>query len=168
MQRDRPVAGDDPGAVVDARRAQRLLGNPQPATDPDDCRLVLARPLLADATVADVDDPVGDLGRRRVVADEKRRRSVLRDELGEEREHLARRLLVEVAGRLVRDEELRPVRERGAERDPLLLAARELARQRIGAIEEADPLEQLARARRAASAGTSRRGRAGARRAPPR
>ena len=139
-----PALGDDAGSVVDARRPERLLGYPQPAACADDSRLVLARPLLTDAAVADVDDPVGDLRRRRVVTHEDRRRSDLPDELGQEREDVACSLLVEVAGRLVRDEELRLVRQRGAERDALLLASRELAREGVGTIEQPDPLQELA------------------------
>src|SRR5439155_2420708 len=52
---------------------------------------------------------------------------------------------VELTGRLVGDEESRPVGERGANRDPLLLAARELRRQRAAAVEQTDAFEQAVR-----------------------
>ena len=73
-------------------------------------------------------DAVGDRGRARVVADDERRHAFLAGELGEERVDGCGAELVELAGRLVGDQEPRPVRERRAERDALLLAARELAR----------------------------------------
>ena len=49
---------------------------------------------------------------------------------------------VELTRRLVGDEEPRPVREGGADRDALLLAARQLARERIPVVGKADTLEQ--------------------------
>ena len=88
----------------------------------------VAAPLLADAPVADVHDAVGDLRRARVVADDERRHALLARELGQELVDGGGARLVELAGRLVGDQQPRPVRERGAERDPLLLAAGELAR----------------------------------------
>ena len=71
------------------------------------------------------------------------RGALLGDELGEEREHLAGRVRVEVARRLVGDQEPRAIGERGAERDALLLSARELRRPGVGAVEQPDALEQL-------------------------
>ena len=141
-----PVARGHRGPVDDPGLAQRLLGDPHPAAAPDHDGRALAAALLADAAVADVDDAVGDLGRARVVADDEGRHALLARELREERVDGRGAELVELAGRLVGDQEPGPVREGRAERDPLLLAARELAGVRIGAIAQADPLEQLVRA----------------------
>ena len=82
-----------------------------------------------------------------------------------ERVDLRRVRRVELAGRLVGDEEPRPVRERGAERDALLLAAGELARERVAPVEQADALEQRVGGALALGARRRRAGRAGARRA---
>ena len=68
-------------------------------------------------------------------------------ELGEQRVDGRGAELVELAGGLVGDQEPGPVRERGAERDALLLAARQLAGVRVGAVEEPDALEELVGAR---------------------
>ena len=57
---------------------------------------------------------------------------------------------VELAGRLVREEHARPVGERRAERNALLLAARQLARPPVALRAEPDALEQLVGARAAA------------------
>ena len=155
MQRDGSFARHDSRAVVDARRAKRLLGDPQPAAGADDRRLQVARVLLADATVSNVDDPIRDLRRGGIVTDENRRRAVLRRERREKRQNLACRLLVEIAGRLVGDEEPGPMRDRRAQRDSLLLSARELARQRVGTIGQANSLEELACARRRRGGGNT-------------
>ena len=104
-------------------------------------------PFLADTAVADVDDAVGDRGRARVVTDDERRHSLLPCELGEEVVDGRRVQLVELAGRLVRDQEARPVGERGAQRDPLLLAAGQLAGMGVCPVEQADPLEQCSATR---------------------
>ncbi len=112
-------------AGADAGAEQQLLGQPQPAAAADDDRvgrLAVARPLLGDAAVADPDDAVGDSRRLRVVADDHGRAPVLAHELGQRRVHLVGRRRVELAGRLVGQEHARPMRERGAERDALLLA----------------------------------------------
>ena len=52
------------------------------------------------------------------------------------------RVLVEIAGRLVGQEERRPHHERAGDRDALLLAARQHARPVLEALGEADALEQ--------------------------
>ena len=85
-------------------------------------------PLVADPSVADVDDPIGVLDRCGIVADEEGRRSLLADEFRDERENAARRLGVELAGGLVGDEEPRPMSERRAHRDSLLLPTGQLVR----------------------------------------
>ena len=56
-----------------------------------------------------------------------------RVKLGDQRPHRLRADGVQFAGRLVGQQQLRPVRERRAQRDPLALAARELLRERAPA-----------------------------------
>ena len=70
------------------------------------------------------------------------------------------RVRVELAGRLVGEEEARVVRQRARDRDALLLAAGQLVRAVVGALAEADEVEQLADAR-VARRGLGRRGAAG-------
>ena len=96
--------------AVDPGRAEELLRQPQPAAAADDDRAVVRAAgdvLVADAPVADVDDAVGPLRRGRVVADDERRPALLARQLGDQVEHLARGRRVELAGRLVGDQELR-------------------------------------------------------------
>ena len=143
MQLDGDVAGDDARAIVDPGCTQDVLGDAQPSPCPHDRRLGATLALLADATVPDVDDAVGDLRGDGIVAHDDRRGTLLGYELGQEREHLAGGVRVEVARGLVGDEELRAIGQRGAERDALLLSARELGRPGVGAVEQPDALEQL-------------------------
>ena len=132
--------------AVDSGRAEHVFGETEPAAAADDDRTVprgARDPLVGDATVADVDDAVGPLGRSRVVADDECGAIRFAYELGDQREHLACRDGVELSGRLVGDQERWPAGERRAERDPLLLAARELTWMRVAPVAEADALEQL-------------------------
>src|SRR5262249_57266454 len=145
VQADRAVTGHDARAIVDARSAEGLLRDPQPAARAHDRRLEFPLPLLADTAVPDVDDAIGDLGRGRVVTDDDRRGAVLGDELREQGVDLTGRHRVEVARRLVRHEEARTSSQSRAQGDSLLLASRELAWVRRRTVEEADPLEQLRR-----------------------
>ena len=69
-------------------------------------------------------------------------------------------LRVELAGRLVGEQEPRAVGERGAERDPLLLAAGELVRVGVEPVLETDLAEQLGRRACAARGATRLRARA--------
>ena len=145
--------------AVDSGCAEHVFGEPEPAAASDDDRAVCGGscdPLVRDAPVADVDDAVGALGGSRVVADDERGAVRLAHELGDQREHLARRRGVELARRLVGDQERRPARERRAERDPLLLAAGELARMSAAAVAEADALQQLVGPRVASRPGLAR------------
>ena len=85
-----------------------------------------------------------------VVRGDDHRRAVLGGEPGEQVDHVGARLRVEVAGRLVGEDHPRLDDERARDRDALLLAAGELARQVAGAVGEADLGEQrLARGRAA-------------------
>ena len=77
------------------------------------------------------------------MADDHRRAAVLAHELAEDVVDLVGRRSVELARRLVREEHARAMRERGAERDALLLAARQLGRTPVALRRETDTLEQL-------------------------
>ncbi len=68
---------------------------------------------------------------------------MLAHELGEHVVDLVGGGGVELAGRLVGEEHLRAVGERGAQRDPLLLAAGELRRPARSLVGQPDALEQL-------------------------
>ena len=57
-------------------------------------------------------------------------------------EHALAGVGVEMAGRLVAEQQLGPLRERAGDRDPLRLAAGELARAGVGLRREPDQLEQ--------------------------
>src|SRR5581483_4660165 len=135
VHEDRPLPALDPRAL---RPAQQLVGDAEPAAPVHDGDAVLD----ADAPVADLHDAVGDRGGAGVVADEDRRRADFARELADQRVDLRRVRCIELAGRLVGDEEARGVCERGADGDALLLAARELARQRVRPAGEPHPLEQ--------------------------
>ncbi len=86
----------------------------------------------------------GELG---VVRRDQRRHAGVAHEAEQHVEHPAGGLRVEVAGRLVGEQQPRPVGQRPAERDPLLLAARQLGRTVAGARREPDRGEQVARPR---------------------
>ncbi len=93
------------------------------------------------------------------MADNYRRAAVLAGQLADELVDEACAAGVELPRGLVGEEELRPVRERRADRDPLLLPSRELRGQRAPPVRETDALEELVRpakplrARRAGQAG---------------
>src|SRR3954471_13232293 len=132
----------DPGAL------EKLLWEPQPAAAADHNRPLPRHRLLAHAPVADVNEAVGDPRRGGVVADDHDRAVLRSGQLGDRVVDEARARLVELAGRLVREQQPRPVRKRRAERDPLLLAARELPRPRAELVAEADAPQQVLGARR--------------------
>ena len=67
-------------------------------------------------------------------------------DLAEQVHDLERELGIEVAGRLVGQDDRRIVDERAGDGDALLLAARELHRVRVHPVLQADPLEHLERA----------------------
>ena len=103
--------------------------------------------MVADQPVAHPHDAVAGLADLRVVGDQEEGLAVLSVELAEEREDLGRPLGVQVAGRLVGEDERRAVDERTGDRHPLLLAARQLGRPVVGAVGEADEGECLERGR---------------------
>jgi hypothetical protein len=81
----------------------------------------------------------------------------LRPELLEQRHDLEAGARVEVAGRLVGEDQARLGHERARDRDALLLAARELVRRVVEAPGEADALERSSAARRRSLPGPRRR-----------
>src|SRR5215207_9622587 len=101
--------------AVDSGRPEHVLGEPEPAAAADDDRAVAdgARDaLVGDAAVTDIDDAIGPLGRGGIVTDDEGGAARLADQLGDQREYLARRRGVELAGRLVGDQERGAARER--------------------------------------------------------
>ena len=66
-------------------------------------------------------------------------------ELFDQSEDAARALGIEIARRLVREQERGPSREGARDGDALLFASRERAREMIPALRETDALEQFAR-----------------------
>src|SRR6478735_6726686 len=116
--------------------SSRVLGHPV-----HDLEHLLAgrRAQLVDhATVGEEDDPVGVGRRHRVVGDHHDRLPVLVDAATQQLEHLGTGARVEVAGRLVGEDDPRPAGERSGDRNALLLTAGELVGLVLEAIGEAD------------------------------
>ncbi len=132
------------------RRRQRRRGlrqrRRQPALPVAD--LHRGRPGRADAlgdraTVGDVDDTVGHAFDELVVGHDDAGRALGADQVAQ---HIQDRLggrRVELARRLVGEQQRRARRERDGERDALLLAARELVAEGVATSREPDPLQQL-------------------------
>ena len=98
-------------------------------------------------------DPAIGVGERGVVvADHERRRTLLVHELADQGVDERRGGRIQLARGLVGEQQPRAMRERRAQRDPLLLAAREAPGQLVRAVAEADAIEQQkpARSRRSA------------------
>ena len=97
---------------------------------------VTARSVCAadDAAVAKRDRHVGDRGDLGIVGDEDERRPARAVDLEQQVDDVAAGRAVEVAGRLVGQQDRRVVGERARDRDALLLAARELRRIVMAAI----------------------------------
>src|SRR6187200_785505 len=99
--------------------------------------------VVDDPAVLQGDQPVGVGGGDGIVGDHHHGLAELVDRLAQQGEHVGARLRVEVAGRLV-GEDNRGFRDQGAgDRDPLLLAAGELRGAMGAAILEADGADQL-------------------------
>ena len=81
---------------------------------------------VLDPARAHADHPVAARGERRVVRDEHQRRAAPRRQIEHQVDDRAAGRLVEIAGRLVGDQQRGAGRERAGQRDALLLAAREL------------------------------------------
>ena len=97
--------------------------------------------------ISPVDDHAHPVGERRrvleVVRDEQRRQPQLREQLGQLAPNDAARVRVERRERLVEQQHGRVARERPRERDPLALAAGEVAGPGAGEVRDPEALEQL-------------------------
>ena len=93
-------------------------------------------------TVGDAQDAVAAPGQRHVVGDQDQGRALGARQLEQEVHHLLAGGAVEIAGRLVGQQELGPADEGARHGNPLLLAARELRRIVAEAMAEPDPLER--------------------------
>src|SRR5690606_2396610 len=96
-----------------------------------------------DRAVRETDRAARAAGEGRIVRDQHERRAALAVQLLEQMDDRLARAGVEIAGRLVGEQDARLVDERAGERDPLLLAARKLRGIVIEPVAEADPAEQL-------------------------
>ena len=133
----------DLGARSDPRPLRARDAQPAGAVD-DRLACAGAHRLTAHAPVVQPDAAIGVGQGRVVVADHQGGRALLVHQLADQGVHERGRCLVELARRLVGEQQPRPVRERRAQRDALLLAAREAPGQLVGAIRQADALEQRA------------------------
>jgi hypothetical protein len=89
------------------------------------------------------DRRVGEPLQGRVVRRDERGRALGAHDVEEEPHDRGARLLIQLAGRLVRQQQARPVRERAGDRDALLLAARHLGGALAGVRGEAHQIQQL-------------------------
>ena len=119
---------------------------------------------LDELAVEELDDAVGDVEHHRVVGRDDRGHALGPDDGPDEQHDPLAGLRVELAGRLVREQEPRPVGQRPRDRDPLLLAARQLVRPVARPLGEPDELQQLGDPARRARAGPRRRAGAAPRR----
>ena len=97
-----------------------------------------------DPAVVEADDPVAVLGDVRLVRDQQHRDAALLIQTLEDVHHLDAGARVQVAGRLVRQEDGGLVDQGAGNRHPLLLAARELVREVIHPVVEPDRVQHLA------------------------
>ena len=91
------------------------------------------------------DDAPADAADQLAVVRGDEHRRAARVDLAEQVHDLERQVGIEVAGRLVGEDELRIVDERARDRDALLLAARQLLGKRVHAVLQPDPLQHLER-----------------------
>ena len=106
---------------------------------------------LDDHAVAHRDHALRDARHSPLVGHDHQRHAVLGVELAEEVDDLLAGLGVEVAGRLVAQQQRRRAEQRARDRDALLLPARQLARPTVREVCEADPPQRLARRARSTS-----------------
>jgi hypothetical protein len=97
----------------------------------------------AGASVADRDHAVGLLGHARVVSHDHDRQPVALAQIAQQPEDQLRGRPVDLAGRLVGEQDLRLVRQRAGDRDALLLPAGELRRLLAGVLGHIDRFQQL-------------------------
>ena len=124
-------------------RSARLEHRYEVPHQADDVVLALHLPVGGDLAVGEDDDAIGVGGHLRVVGDHDDGLAELVDRGAKQVEDAAARLRVEVAGRLVGEDDGGTGDQRPGDRDPLLLPARELGGPVGGAVGQADGLEQL-------------------------
>src|SRR5262249_38195890 len=95
------------------------------------------QPVGRHAPVTQLDDPVGVLGQRRVVGDQDERALLAAVPPDQELDDPRAGGRVQIAGRLIGEEEGRPVGDGARQGDSLLLAPRELDRVVVGPVGEA-------------------------------
>src|SRR5215218_5396097 len=98
---------------------------------------------LDQLAVEQLDHAVGDLQHHRIVGRDDRRHALGTNDGPDEEHDPLPCLGVELAGRLVGEEQPRPVGERAGDHDPLLLAARQLVGPMARPFGEPDEVEQL-------------------------
>ena len=114
------------GPAADPGLGQQVLGDAQPAAAADHDRGLAVLRLVAQPAVADLHRAVGDRRRRRVVGHHDHRAAVLAGELADQLVDRRGAYRVELAARLVGEQQVGAVGQGGADGDALLLAAREL------------------------------------------
>lgn len=133
------------GGGADACAAQEILrqAQPPPAAHDDPAPVARAVNLLGNPPVAYVDHAIDESRGAGIVRHDDGRGAVLERELANEREERVRVVAIELARRLVREQEPGTMRERCADGSALLLAPGQLPRARVRARAEADSLQQL-------------------------
>jgi hypothetical protein len=138
------VSPRDTHAALDASLGQQLSGQPHPSPAAEHERAVaIGAGVLDQPPVADLHRPVCLVRSGRVVGDDDRRGPVKPHQLREHPADGRRRGPVELAGRLIGEQQPRPVRKRNAQRHALALTAGELRRQRVRAVAQPDRFEQF-------------------------
>src|SRR5579884_329837 len=94
-----------------------------------------------------LDQPIGLKRELLVMGHQNERDSPLPVEPFQQSEDLVTRMGIEIAGRLVGQDQLRPQHQRARDGDPLLLAAGELSRPMVKAVRQPDRFEHLPRGR---------------------
>ena len=126
-----------PSSSRGGRRAASKRSRPGSAA----AAVLISAVVADDLAVAHLDPPGKRRGDVVIVGDQHQRRAVGR-ELVEQGHDLGARLRVEVPGRLVGEDDRRPLGERPRDRDPLALASRELRRPVGEPMAEADTFER--------------------------